>query len=42
VLIGVHDVGIVPVKEIGDGCDQPFAVGAVDQKRGGIFHDFVH
>jgi hypothetical protein len=37
-LIGMQDVGVMGVQEIGDGGDQPFLVGAGDQQNGGIAH----
>jgi len=36
VLIGMQNVGAVGVKEIGDGGDQSFAIGAIDEQNGGV------
>ena len=38
VLVGVQDVGIVPVQEFADGGNDPLAVGTVDQQDGGVLH----
>ena len=35
VLVGVDDVAVVPVEEVGDGGDQALLVAAGDQQRGG-------
>ena len=37
-LVGVDDVGAVLVQQAGDGGHQTFAVGAIDQEDGGVFH----
>ena len=37
-LVRVQDVGVVPVQELGDGRDNPLAVGAVDQQDAGLCH----
>jgi len=41
VLVRVQDVGAVRVEKIGDGRDQPLAVGTIDQQRGcvSVFFD---
>ncbi len=42
VLVGVEDVGVVLLnQEVGDGGDETFAVGAVDEKNGGLGHGSV-
>jgi hypothetical protein len=38
VLVGMQDVGVVPVEKIGDGGDQTLAVGAGDEEDGGVAH----
>src|SRR5205807_7225022 len=38
-LVGVQDVGVVPVQELGDGSDDSLAVGAVDQQDAGLRHE---
>jgi hypothetical protein len=38
VLVRVQDVGVVSIQELGDGGDNPFAVGAVDQQDAGLRH----
>src|ERR1022692_3226124 len=38
VFIGVQDVAVVTVDEVGDGGDFAFAVGAGDEEDGGGFH----
>ena len=38
VLIGVQNVAVVPVDEVGDGGDFAFAVRAGDQQDGGVLH----
>src|SRR5580704_1538617 len=37
-LVGVQDVAVVAVDEVGDGGDFAFGVGATDQEDGGILH----
>ena len=39
VLVGVEDVGVVPVQELADGGDDAFAVRAIDQQDGSVLHD---
>ena len=38
VLVGMQDVAVVPVDEVGDGGDFALAVGAGDEQDGGILH----
>jgi hypothetical protein len=38
VLVRVQYVGVVPVQELGDGSDNPFAVGTVDQQDACLAH----
>ena len=39
VLVGVEDVGVaMPDEKVGYGGDETFAVGAVDEKNGGLGH----
>ncbi len=38
VLIGVHDVGAVPIEELGHGGDDAALVGTVDEQGGGVAH----
>jgi hypothetical protein len=38
-LVGVEDVGVVLVnEEVGDGGDEAFTIGAVDEKNSGLGH----
>ncbi len=38
-LVGVEDIGVVLLhKKIGNGGDETFAVGAVDEENGGLGH----
>src|SRR5437588_1419450 len=38
VLVGVENIAVVLVDEIGDGGHHPFAIGARNQQDGGVFH----
>jgi hypothetical protein len=38
VLVGMEDVGVVAIEEVGHGGDDALAVGAVDQEDAGLCH----
>jgi hypothetical protein len=39
VLVGMQDIGVVPIKKIGDGSNQPLTIGAIDKQGSSVFHD---
>ena len=41
VLIGIQDVGTVPVEELCERSDEAFAIGAADEQCGGLLHNQV-
>jgi hypothetical protein len=41
VLVGVEDVGAVPVQELRERGDEAFSIRAADEQGSGLFHDQV-